>query len=43
LEHLAEEFMEKVKLGEAKHYVNKNISGSGFKFDEEECKKGMVI
>ncbi len=39
---MADEFMDKVKVGEAKHYVNKNIAGSGYKFDEEESKKGMV-
>ena len=42
LEEMTSEFLDKVKKGEAKIYNNKNMTGSGFRFDEYETNKATV-
>lgn len=39
LEELANLYYQKVKVGDAKWISNRNLIGSGFKFDEEENRK----
>ena len=42
LEEMVEGFKQKVRAGEAKVYVNRNIQGSGFSFDEQERAKADI-
>jgi hypothetical protein len=40
---LSQEFLKKVKKGEARKIRNRNLQGAGFKFDEEEEEKANQV
>lgn len=43
LEEMYQRFKEKVRRGDARMFKNKNQSGRGFKFDEEEDLKMSMV